>query len=236
MHQLSTQTSQTSADQKKNRSGFTLIELLVVIAIIAILASILFPVFARARENARRASCLSNLKQIGLGIMQYSQDYDERLPQLGWTSTDMQLWPDGSLSDARPWHVRIYPYIKSVQVYNCPSASKKWSGAPDTAINYGANAPLMNWASGRSLAEVSLPAQTLMIADSQGVASYFLLYDYYAVPGSDRGLSDRHLDGTVINYADGHAKWISLTRDSAGNPIHPHHYDRGVYWYPDGSG
>jgi prepilin-type N-terminal cleavage/methylation domain-containing protein len=63
-------------------SGFTLIELLVVIAIIAILAAILFPVFARARENARRASCASNLKQISLGLMQYSQDYDERFPGL----------------------------------------------------------------------------------------------------------------------------------------------------------
>src|SRR5471030_86040 len=62
------------------RRGFTLIELLVVIAIIAILASILFPVFARARENARRASCMSNLKQLGLGYLQYAQDYDESFP------------------------------------------------------------------------------------------------------------------------------------------------------------
>ena len=65
---------------KQYRRGFTLIELLVVIAIIAILAAILFPVFARARENARRSSCLSNMKQIGLGMMQYSQDNDERYP------------------------------------------------------------------------------------------------------------------------------------------------------------
>src|SRR5687767_6194063 len=64
------------------KSGFTLIELLVVIAIIAILAAILFPVFARARENARRASCQSNLKQVGLGFVQYTQDYDERYPML----------------------------------------------------------------------------------------------------------------------------------------------------------
>jgi prepilin-type N-terminal cleavage/methylation domain-containing protein len=66
--------------QDEKRLGFTLIELLVVIAIIAILAAILFPVFARARENARRASCANNLKQIGLGILQYVQDYDEKIP------------------------------------------------------------------------------------------------------------------------------------------------------------
>ncbi|MDH7569634.1 MAG: prepilin-type N-terminal cleavage/methylation domain-containing protein, partial [Armatimonadota bacterium] len=68
---------------RRRERGFTLIELLVVIAIIAILAAILFPVFARARENARRSNCASNLKQIGMGIRQYSQDYDERLPRGG---------------------------------------------------------------------------------------------------------------------------------------------------------
>lgn len=70
--------------KNQKRKAFTLIELLVVIAIIAILAAILFPVFARARENARRSSCLSNLKQIGLGAMMYIQDYDERYPQAYW--------------------------------------------------------------------------------------------------------------------------------------------------------
>jgi prepilin-type N-terminal cleavage/methylation domain-containing protein len=70
----------------KQGTGFTLIELLVVIAIIAILAAILFPVFARARENARRASCQSNLKQIGLGFLMYAQDYDSVLPALGWAT------------------------------------------------------------------------------------------------------------------------------------------------------
>src|SRR4028118_570049 len=90
--------------------GFTLIELLVVIAIIAILAAILFPVFARARENARRASCLSNAKQIGLGVMQYAQDYDEKLP-FSYTNPG----PGGIWADT------IQPYVKNYQMFKCPS-------------------------------------------------------------------------------------------------------------------
>jgi prepilin-type N-terminal cleavage/methylation domain-containing protein/prepilin-type processing-associated H-X9-DG protein len=88
-------------------SGFTLIELLVVIAIIAILASILFPVFGRARENARRSSCQSNLKQIGLAFRQYAGDYD------GWTP--------GSGLGGRSWPTMILPYVKSGQLFACPS-------------------------------------------------------------------------------------------------------------------
>jgi prepilin-type N-terminal cleavage/methylation domain-containing protein len=108
---------------RKNR-GFTLIELLVVIAIIAILAAILFPVFARARENARRASCQSNLKQIGLGLLQYTQDYDETLPPAGHFNTSPQIWV---------W-MDLDPYIKSQQLWKCPSntgGSTTW-----TANNY----------------------------------------------------------------------------------------------------
>src|SRR5256712_13978360 len=90
-------------------SGFTLIELLVVVAIIAIPAAILSPVFARARENARRSSCQSNLKQIGLGIMQYVQDYDEKFPMSRWSN------------NSNPWHDTIQPYVKSVQLLKCPS-------------------------------------------------------------------------------------------------------------------
>ena len=74
-------------DDRKQQLGFTLIELLVVIAIIALLAAVLFPVFAKVRENARRTACQSNLKQIGLGIMQYTQDNDEALPLLSYGST-----------------------------------------------------------------------------------------------------------------------------------------------------
>jgi prepilin-type N-terminal cleavage/methylation domain-containing protein/prepilin-type processing-associated H-X9-DG protein len=95
------------------RTGFTLIELLVVIAIIAILAAILFPVFARARENARRSSCQSNLKQTGLAIIQYTQDYDERFPQI------IQPRVVGA---SYGWSDAIQAYIKSPQIFACPSS------------------------------------------------------------------------------------------------------------------
>jgi prepilin-type N-terminal cleavage/methylation domain-containing protein/prepilin-type processing-associated H-X9-DG protein len=98
------------------RRGFTLIELLVVIAIIAILAAILFPVFAQAREKARGAACLSNLKQLGLGIMMYSQDHDEYFP-FGYCYTlpdTTYLWY---------WQDAVRPYVKNEQVYTCPSAN-----------------------------------------------------------------------------------------------------------------
>ena len=93
----------------QTRAGFTLIELLVVIAIIALLAAILFPVFSRARENARRTSCQSNLKQIGLGLIQYEQDNDESLPVRTGT---------GSFGG---WVVPILSYTKSTQIFCCPS-------------------------------------------------------------------------------------------------------------------
>src|SRR5688500_12861258 len=89
------------------KRGFTLIELLVVIAIIALLAAILFPVFARARENARKSSCQNNLKQIGLGIKQYVQDYDEMYPMRG--------------NAIGNWQQQIFPYIKTTQLFACPS-------------------------------------------------------------------------------------------------------------------
>lgn len=139
--------------------GFTLIELLVVIAIISILASILFPVFSRARENARRSSCQSNLKQIGLGFHQYSQDYDERFPLPIWqqynagsnwyepstTNDGKAVWHDASTPIPYPvsWIDGIYPYVKSNQIFYCPSDSGRNPRVPS-----GSNDPSpIGWSS-----------------------------------------------------------------------------------------
>lgn len=134
--------------KKSYLRGFTLIELLVVIAIIAILAAILFPVFAQARENARRASCQSNLKQIGLGVMQYMQDYDELVPIV--CSQDISLWANlspatsffnqvNAQSNHWGWAEIVQPYIKSQQVYVCPSQTDY-----PKQISYGFN-NYMGW-------------------------------------------------------------------------------------------
>ena len=158
------------------KRGFTLIELLVVIAIIAILAAILFPVFGRARENARRSSCQSNLKQIGLGIAQYAQDYDERYA-FGLTPNFDNAWAS-----------TMQPYMKSLQVFRCPSDGNDTtpaynSGYFGAAMSYAANAYVnyrngdnrnvgvigyaQNWVRDNptSLAVIGRPSETIMVAE-----------------------------------------------------------------------
>jgi prepilin-type N-terminal cleavage/methylation domain-containing protein/prepilin-type processing-associated H-X9-DG protein len=117
----------------QQREAFTLIELLVVIVIISILAAILFPVFARARENARRASCMSNLKQIGLAIMQYTQDYDEKFP-IAWRTKSIKLPYNNFTSSYVTWVDQIYPYVNNLQVFQCPSQSFSPNGGSSPAM------------------------------------------------------------------------------------------------------
>ena len=144
----------------KKRDGFTLIELLVVIAIIAILAAMLFPVFGRAREKARTASCQSNEKQISLGIMMYAQDYDET------------PCPSRSNQDV-VWTALVKPYVKNDQVFICPSAidsryGEVWSDRGWLSIGLNRNLEDLNTAVARPLADYAQPAQTLMLIDSTG--------------------------------------------------------------------
>lgn len=120
-----------SVNARTNRPhAFTLIELLVVIAIIAILAAILFPVFAQAREKARQAACLSNMKQIGIGLIMYASDYDSQYPpsQLG-TGTQLVSWPQ-----------MMQPYIKNQDVFACPSTSQNATISPDPKLIFGGTA------------------------------------------------------------------------------------------------
>jgi prepilin-type N-terminal cleavage/methylation domain-containing protein/prepilin-type processing-associated H-X9-DG protein len=149
----------------KNVKAFTLIELLVVIAIIAILAAILFPVFAKAREKARQIACVSNMKQLSLAFMQYTQDNDEMLPKSGQNAADFNgtagvcgagasnFAPNGSwilaesittatsacASNLLPVpNGSIYPYVKSTQVYKCPDDSQ----ADTKTLSYSMNSNL----------------------------------------------------------------------------------------------
>lgn len=158
------------------KRGFTLIELLVVIAIIAILAAILFPVFARARENARRTSCLSNLKQIGLAVMQYAQDYDEKYPfALARTAEGPNapggIWMSDSTSDVLTWNQLIYPYHKSFQVNVCPNGDGRYAARPYQG-NYGANLNVIRYGhtttnpTPLSMAEIAAAANIYMIMDA----------------------------------------------------------------------
>lgn len=221
--------------QSKNVSptahkGFTLIELLVVIAIIAILAAILFPVFGRARENARRTSCLSNMKQIGIANMMYTQDYDGvYVPDYSVVNGITQLWP----------HL-LMPYTKSSQVFSCPSSELVWTPIDadhdyrvkyllkDAKISYGMN----YWINPRRFSdssEAGIPrsADTIQIIETgnSGTEGWYLSFSpaySYAYPndatygaGTDPvngerpgRVARRHFEGANMSFADGHAKWM----------------------------
>jgi len=196
---------------EKRRRAFTLIELLVVIAIIAILAAILFPVFARARESARRASCASNLKQLALGFMMYTEDYDERLPNAlsnasgenkigGWMYYTQGAQSSSIRANFDPKLGAIFPYIKNAQVYVCPSDSE----GQFTGNSYSMNSCTIE----KSLAAFDQTTLWMLLGEESTINKssddgYFGLVT--------NTLSDRHLDGSNIAFLDGHVKWYKAS-------------------------
>jgi prepilin-type N-terminal cleavage/methylation domain-containing protein/prepilin-type processing-associated H-X9-DG protein len=211
---------------QRKRSGFTLIELLVVIAIIAILAAILFPVFARARENARKASCASNLKQFGLAWMQYSQDYDEKVTpnQVSLGTKTVYWWGSFDGTTFRPEEGLLQPYMKSTQIQACPSFDNKLRttlGLTGYAYNTKYIAPVVYDNSPPygatpvtvSLAQIMDPTRTVAFADSARINTY-----QYATPTLEGNtflsapsenfpsLHGRHNGMANVLWCDGHVK------------------------------
>ncbi|NCO95878.1 MAG: hypothetical protein COZ06_23570 [Armatimonadetes bacterium CG_4_10_14_3_um_filter_66_18] len=196
---------------RRTRTGFTLIELLVVIAIIAILAAILFPVFARAREKARQASCASNHKQMGLAFLMYISDYDETYPM------------------AYNWKTKLQPYVKTTEINRCPSRpALPWYYGQ--GYNIGCTTPAVAGFQLQNEAAIACPSAKLLIAEwercnagppcgptglfSGGATSYWAVCRV-------------HNNGSNCLFGDGHVKWLRPDEyhsntdhlDDAGNPV-----------------
>jgi prepilin-type N-terminal cleavage/methylation domain-containing protein/prepilin-type processing-associated H-X9-DG protein len=178
------------------RRGFTLIELLVVIAIIAILAAILFPVFAKAREKARQTSCLSNVKQIMLGVLQYAQDNDETLPPGAipkWVGLQVK------------WYDTLEPYLKNSQILTCPSKSGSLGyGWNYQEFGYYEESHGTGWCT--TLGAIEAPAETILLGDSGDTVA---TDNHYLYRRTDASLPKRHNEGGNMGFCDGHAKWYS---------------------------
>lgn len=231
------------------RRGFTLIELLVVIAIIAILAAILFPVFARAREKARQASCTSNLKQLALGLQMYTTDYDEKLPlEIGWEGYwwyayfvyDPALgWP----TDGAACYNAMLPYIKNTQIFTCPSGSVSENYYTPAPYSRNTNYTYNGWMHNKPLAGIQEPAALILIWEGMGsegidgcVANPFIQFDgagnanYWSLWYGFKDDGNTHNEGLNYAYADGHVKWVKTGAAGGAFTGKPGDPNWGVNW------
>ena len=219
------------------QSAFTLIELLVVVAIIAILAAILFPVFAKVREKARQTTCASNLRQVGLGFLQYAQDYDGVNCTYGYWTTQSTyekfqywygLWDHASgVTDFSKG--LLYPYMKNSQVEDCPDAATLPLGTPPNPIGYGYNwlaSPTTNEGvdadqyahRGPADSQIQSPSETLLLADTASVSSTTAARAGFAFPPSRATASvqwasihGRHNGYANVLWFDGHVKAMRVS-------------------------
>jgi prepilin-type N-terminal cleavage/methylation domain-containing protein len=231
---------------QRSRGGFTLIELLVVIAIIAILAAILFPVFAQAREKARQSRCLSNMKQLGVGMRLYMDDYDATYPQSGLIGRSGWIF---ALGDFRIDVTRgqIYPYVKTMEVYYCPSdplGGQKRVNSP-TFLSYsingifctnsGENDPWKGMDRPLSEAAVPFPSESILLLEESlrsagpqgGNKSSGGVNDGLIIPGAIGGadkVADFHAGGGNYVMGDTHAKWLRAESFEKGGP------NRKMFW------
>ncbi|MEI6501182.1 MAG: prepilin-type N-terminal cleavage/methylation domain-containing protein [Armatimonadota bacterium] len=209
------------------RRGFTLIELLVVIAIIAILAAILFPVFAKAREKARQTSCLSNLKQLTLGFLQYTQDYDETFMPCRDPDNVFTASPMTGNAVTTYWPQQVHPYLKNSQVLKCPSDATARPNVPTgtptrlEVYSYGRNYGYFNGSGKATVAQqwtlgaFPQPSETIMLMDTNGCGRGGPRLASWPANGTmsvdaamtAQYLMPRHNEGSNLSFYDGHCKW-----------------------------
>lgn len=212
----------------RHRKGFTLIELLVVIAIIAILAAILFPVFARAREAARAASCKSNLKQIATAMMMYIQDADEVIPLHAYANMGTTLptgFPTGNGATQNSlWFHILHPYVKNVAVFNCPTLvpspvaryTGQYTGTLSYGFNYDGGTAAADAARGGCPGNCGVNLRNASIAAVEDVSGTVMFTDsVYYVTGPGPGtvnysnqLRAAHSEMVNAAYVDGHVKAV----------------------------